>query len=55
MRGGHPSLRRGPLTLGTYLALPHLLVSFHGEPYGPVDQALAWDIFHGSNPCLPSP
>lgn len=41
VRRGHPLLRRGPLTLGTYLALPHLLVSFHGEPYGPVDQALA--------------
>lgn len=40
-RRQHPQLRRGPLTLATYLALPHLLVSFHGEPYGPVDQALA--------------
>ena len=40
-RRHHPLLRRGPLALETYLALPHLLVSFHGEPYGPVDQALA--------------
>ena len=41
VRRHHPLLRRGLLTLDTYLALPHLLVSFHGEPYGPVDQALA--------------
>lgn len=41
MRRQHPMLRRGALTLATYLELPHLLVSFHGEPYGPVDQALA--------------
>lgn len=41
VRRQHPKLGRGPLTLATYLELPHLLVSFHGEPYGPVDQALA--------------
>jgi DNA-binding transcriptional LysR family regulator len=40
-RRNHPKLRRQPLTLATYLALPHLLVSFNGEPYGPVDQALS--------------
>jgi DNA-binding transcriptional LysR family regulator len=41
IRRNHPQLRRGELTMEKYLALPHLLVSFHGEPYGPVDQALA--------------
>ena len=40
-RRNHPQLKRGELSLATYLALPHLLVSFNGEPYGPVDQALA--------------
>ncbi|MBC5767043.1 LysR family transcriptional regulator [Ramlibacter albus] len=41
VRRHHPQLKRGDLTMDKYLALPHLLVSFHGEPYGPVDQALA--------------
>jgi DNA-binding transcriptional LysR family regulator len=41
VRKHHPQFRRGGLTMEKYLALPHLLVSFHGEPYGPVDQALA--------------
>lgn len=39
-RRNHPLLRRAELTMETFLALPHLLVSFHGEPHGPVDHAL---------------
>ncbi len=40
MRRGHP-LARTALTLDTYCAAHHLLVSFSGRPYGLVDQALA--------------
>ena len=39
-RRGHPGLRDG-LDLGTYAALPHLLVSFSGDVRGAVDRALA--------------
>jgi DNA-binding transcriptional LysR family regulator len=40
MRRDHP-LARAPLTLDTYCAAHHLLVSFSGRPHGYVDQALA--------------
>ncbi len=40
MRRGHP-LAAVPLTLDTYCAADHLLVSFSGRPHGLVDQALA--------------
>ena len=40
-RRNHPRLQSQTLTLSTYVTLPHLLVSFNGEPYGPVDQALS--------------
>jgi DNA-binding transcriptional LysR family regulator len=40
MRAGHP-LAHGELTLDTYCAAPHLLVSFSGRPHGLVDQRLA--------------
>jgi len=40
MRRGHP-LAAAPLTLDTYCAAHHLLVSFSGRPHGYVDQALA--------------
>ena len=40
MRRGHP-LAEGPLTLETYCAARHLLVSFSGRPYGYVDEALS--------------
>jgi DNA-binding transcriptional LysR family regulator len=40
MRKGHP-LAEGPLTLDTYCAARHLLVSFSGRPYGYVDEALS--------------
>jgi DNA-binding transcriptional LysR family regulator len=40
MRRGHP-LAGKPLTLDTYCAAQHLLVSFSGKPHGLVDQALA--------------
>ncbi len=40
MRRGHP-LASAPLTLDTYCAARHLLVSFSGRPYGFTDQALA--------------
>lgn len=36
----HPAAKRG-MTMKTYLALPHILVSPEGELYGLVDQALA--------------
>ncbi|MCU0684962.1 MAG: LysR family transcriptional regulator, partial [Polyangiaceae bacterium] len=39
-RAGHPGLRR-PLTLASYAALPHLLISPGGTPGGPVDDLLA--------------
>jgi DNA-binding transcriptional LysR family regulator len=45
MRRGHPLARarsaRKPLSLDEYCAAAHLLVSFSGRPFGPVDQALA--------------
>ena len=40
MRRGHP-LADVPLTLTSYCAAHHLLVSFSGKPHGYVDQALA--------------
>lgn len=40
MRQGHP-LADTPLTLDTYCAARHLLVSFSGRPYGYVDEALS--------------
>ena len=40
MRRGHP-LAHSPLTLDTYCAARHLLVSFSGRPYGYVDEALS--------------
>ena len=40
MRQGHP-LAEVPLTLDTYCAARHLLVSFSGRPYGYVDEALS--------------
>lgn len=40
MRLGHP-LAATPLTLDTFCAARHLLVSFSGRPYGFVDEALA--------------
>ena len=40
MRRGHP-LAKAPLTLDTYCAAHHLLVSFSGRPHGLVDRALA--------------
>jgi DNA-binding transcriptional LysR family regulator len=40
MRRGHPLAGR-PLTLNSYCAARHLLVSFSGRPYGFVDEALA--------------
>lgn len=40
MRRDHP-LAHGALTLDTYCAARHLLVSFSGRPYGYVDEALA--------------
>lgn len=39
MRAGHP-LASGPLTLGRFCAARHLLVSFSGEPFGFIDEAL---------------
>lgn len=40
MRKGHP-LADAPLTLDSYCAARHLLVSFSGRPYGYVDEALS--------------
>jgi DNA-binding transcriptional LysR family regulator len=40
MRKGHP-LADTPLTLDSYCAARHLLVSFSGRPYGYVDEALS--------------
>src|SRR5690606_19111706 len=40
MRRGHPLAGR-PLSLDTYCAARHLLVSFSGRPFGFVDEALA--------------
>ena len=40
MRKHHP-LSHGPLSLDTYCAARHLLVSFSGRPFGFVDEALA--------------
>lgn len=40
MRSGHP-LAGQPLSLDTYCAARHLLVSFSGRPFGFVDEALA--------------
>lgn len=40
MRRDHP-LAQSPLTLDTYCASRHLLVSFSGRPFGFVDEALA--------------
>jgi DNA-binding transcriptional LysR family regulator len=40
MRRDHP-LGQSPLTLDTFCAARHLLVSFSGRPYGFVDEALA--------------
>jgi len=39
MRTGNP-LASGPLTLSRFCAAHHLLVSFSGEPYGFIDEAL---------------
>ncbi len=39
MRRGHP-LAQAPMTLETYCAARHLLVSFSGRPFGFVDEAL---------------
>ncbi|MFM9927478.1 LysR family transcriptional regulator [Variovorax sp. H27-G14] len=39
MRRGHP-LAKSPLTLDSYCAARHLLVSFSGRPYGFIDQTL---------------
>ncbi|HEU4404357.1 MAG TPA: LysR family transcriptional regulator [Polyangiaceae bacterium] len=39
-RAGHPGLRR-PLTLASYAALSHVLISPGGTPGGPVDDLLA--------------
>jgi DNA-binding transcriptional LysR family regulator len=39
MRDGHP-LASGPLTLSRFCAARHLLVSFSGEPFGFIDEAL---------------
>ena len=39
MRSGHP-LASGPLTLSRFCAARHLLVSFSGEPFGFIDEAL---------------
>ena len=39
MREGHP-LASGPLTLNRFCAARHLLVSFSGEPFGFIDEAL---------------
>ncbi len=40
MRKGH-ALASGPLTLSRFCAARHLLVSFSGEPFGFIDEALA--------------
>ena len=40
MREGHP-LAAAPISLDTYCAARHLLVSFSGRPFGFVDEALA--------------
>ena len=40
MRQGHP-LADAPLTLDTYCAARHMLVSFSGRPFGFIDEALA--------------
>jgi DNA-binding transcriptional LysR family regulator len=40
MRAGHP-LAQGPLTLDTFCAARHMLVSFSGRPYGFIDESLA--------------
>ncbi len=39
MRAGHP-LASGPMTLNRFCAARHLLVSFSGEPFGFIDEAL---------------
>jgi DNA-binding transcriptional LysR family regulator len=39
MRDGHP-LASGPLSLSRFCAARHLLVSFSGEPFGFIDEAL---------------
>lgn len=39
MRSGHP-MASGPLTLNRFCAARHLLVSFSGEPFGFIDEAL---------------
>lgn len=41
MRQGHPLAAPGALTLDSFCAARHLLVSFTGRPYGFVDEALA--------------
>jgi len=40
MRTGHP-LARGPLTIDSFCAARHMLVSFSGRPYGFIDESLA--------------
>ncbi len=40
MRAGHP-LARGPLTIDSFCAARHMLVSFSGRPYGFIDESLA--------------
>lgn len=37
---GHPSIGRGRLSLETYTALDHLLVSYVGDAHGIVDRSL---------------
>jgi DNA-binding transcriptional LysR family regulator len=41
MRRGHPLAEPGALTLDSYCAARHMLVSFSGRPHGFVDEALA--------------
>jgi len=41
MRRGHALAKKRALTLDSFCAAPHLLVSFSGKPFGLVDQALA--------------
>ncbi len=40
MRAGHP-LAHGPLTIDSFCAARHMLVSFSGRPYGFIDESLA--------------
>lgn len=40
LRDGHPALRKKTLTLESYLAHPHVVVTVEGRPDGAVDRAL---------------